>query len=84
MIKLPGAVDKKYNVKFFNELEEMIFELTKIKDDILIIEKVNFGKAGWYRFEIYESGLLIEKNKFLVPKDGRITNDDYPKKPGSK
>ena len=84
IIHLPGAAEKKYHVKFFNELEEMIFELTKIKDDILIIEKVNFGKAGWYRFEIYESGLLIEKNKFMVPKDGKINNGDYIKKPGTK
>lgn len=84
MIHLPGAAEKKYKVKFFNEQEKMIFELTKIKDDILIIEKVNFGQAGWYRFEIYENGLLIEKNKLLVPKDGKINSGDYIKKPENK
>lgn len=84
MIHLPGAPEKNYSAKFYNETEELVFELTKIKDEILIIEKVNFRRAGWYRFEIYESGLLIEKNKFLVPKDGKINNGDYIKKPGSK
>lgn len=75
VINLPDAAIKKYTVKFFNEFEKQIFELTALKDEYLIIEKVNFVKAGWYYFELYEGGKLLEKNKFLVPKDGKINNN---------
>lgn len=74
IIHLADAAVKKYSIKFFDELENMLFELTKLKEEYLIIEKVNFGRSGWYHFELYESGILVEKNKFFVPKDGKISN----------
>lgn len=75
VIYLPDAAVKKYTAKFFNESEKQIFELTALKEEYLIIEKVNFGRAGWYYFELYEDGKLLEKNKILVPKDGKINNN---------
>lgn len=75
VIYLPNAATKKYNAVFYDELEKRIFELTNLKDEYLIIEKVNFGRSGWYRFELFENGQIIEKNKFFIPKDGKITND---------
>ncbi len=71
IIALPGAETKKYTVKFFDENETPLFEINKITDSYLIIEKVNFIRAGWYHFDIYESGKVVEKNKFYVPKDGK-------------
>jgi len=68
---LPDAEIKRYTVKFFDENETPVFELNKLHDSYLIIEKVNFVHAGWFHFEIYESGKLIEKNKFFIAKDGR-------------
>lgn len=75
VIYLPDAAIKKYTAKIFNEIEKPLFELTNLKEEYLIIEKVNFIRAGWYYFELYEDGKLIEKNKFLVPKDGKINNN---------
>jgi len=69
VIQLADANTKKYQVKFFDERDNMIFELKKIQDDYLMIEKSNFVHAGWFRFEIYQDGVLYEKNKVLVPKD---------------
>jgi hypothetical protein len=74
VLYLPGALSKKYTAVFFDELENKIFELTNLKEEYLIIEKVNFIRSGWYRFELFESGQLVEKNKFFIPKDGKITN----------
>jgi hypothetical protein len=79
-IILPDAEIKKYMIKFFDENEVFLFELTKITESYLIIEKVNFKHAGWFHFEVYESGKLVEKNKFYVPKDGK--NQQPP--PGGK
>ncbi len=74
VLYLPGAASKKYTATFFDELENKLFELTNLKEEYLIIEKVNFIRSGWYRFELFESGQVVEKNKFFIPKDGKITN----------
>ena len=69
IIHLVNAETKKYNVKFFDETEKFLFELTKLKEEYLIIEKVNFVHTGWFRFELYENGFLIENNKFQILKE---------------
>ncbi len=69
IIHLRDASTTKYSVKFYDESEKFLFELKKIKEDYLIIEKVNFVHTGWFRFEIYEDGELIEDNKFQIVKD---------------
>lgn len=79
VINLPDAEEKKYTIKFYDDTEKKLFELNNLKDDFLIIEKVNFVHAGWFFFELYEDGRLLEKNKFFVPKDGKITNDPVRK-----
>ena len=60
---------KKYNIKFFEEDETPIFELKDIKERNFKIDKVNFYHAGWFRFELYEDGKLVEKHKFYLEKD---------------
>jgi hypothetical protein len=69
VIDLPDGNIKKYSVKFFTDKDEPVFELKNLPGKYLIIEKVNFEHSGWYNFEIYENGILLEKNKFFVPKD---------------
>lgn len=70
-IALANAETKKYTVKFFDEQEAFLFELNKITESYLIIEKVNFKHAGWFYFEVYDGSKLIERNRFYVPKDGK-------------
>ena len=57
---------------FFEENGPLIFELNKITEPYLTLEKVNFSHSGIFDFEIYESGVLIEKHKVYVPKDGKL------------
>jgi len=71
IIYLPDAETKKYTVKFFDENDAPVFDLNKLHEQYLIIEKVNFVHAGWFYFEIYENGKIIEKNRFYIPKDGK-------------
>ena len=68
-IALPGAGNKKYNVRFFETDASELFEIKEIKQSPLIVDKTNFVHAGWFRFELYEDGILKEKNKFFIPKD---------------
>ena len=60
---------KKYLIKFFKEDNTFLFELKDIKEKDFKIDKANFYAAGWFKFELYEDGKLIEKHKFYLEKD---------------
>jgi hypothetical protein len=68
-ISLPDAAGKHYKVKFFDENNKLLFELSEIKDPSLTLDKTNFQHSGWFRFELYEGDQLKEKNKFFIPKE---------------
>ncbi len=67
-IVLPQTL-KKYDIKFFTSKDELLFELKDVKEKSFKIDKANFYSAGWYKFELYEDGELLEKNKFFIPKE---------------
>ncbi|MBI2730761.1 MAG: hypothetical protein HYX40_08430 [Sphingobacteriales bacterium] len=68
-IVIPGYKTKKYHIKFFEENDTPIFELHEVKESPLLLDKVNFLHSGWFKFELYENGVLLEKNKFLITRD---------------
>ena len=68
-INLPDETDKKYNIKFFTSENELLFELKDVKERNFKIDKANFYHAGWFKFELFENGELVEKNKFYIPKE---------------
>jgi hypothetical protein len=68
-VSLPEAVKRHYSIRFFDETNKLLFELTEIKDPLLILDKTNFQHAGWFRFELYDGDMLKEKNKFFIPKE---------------
>jgi hypothetical protein len=68
-IALPDCKTKKYFVAFFETDSTLVMEVKDIRDPVLIIDKTNFGHAGWFRFELYEDGKLKEKNKLLIPRE---------------
>ncbi len=80
VIHLRDAAIKKYSVKFFDENDNFLFELSKLREEYLIVEKVNFVHSGWFHFQLFENGKLVEKNKFFIGKDGKNTNSESYKK----
>jgi len=68
-ISLPNTAIHHYSVKFFDEKSVPLFDITEVKESSLLIDKVNFLRSGWYKFELYEDGKLKEKHKFFIPKD---------------
>jgi hypothetical protein len=85
IISLPDAYKKKYSIKFFEENGTLVFELNKISEPYLTLEKVNFLHAGIFDFELFENSVLLEKHKVYVPKDGKpvpngIEQGKYPVK----
>jgi hypothetical protein len=68
-VVLPEGVEKKYHIKFFSAADDLLFELKDIKEKTFKIDKSNFYRSGWFRFELYENDQLLEKNKFYIPKE---------------
>lgn len=67
-VLLPTSADNKYDIRFFSA-DDLLFELKDVKEKDFKIDKANFYHAGWFRFELYENGELLEKNKFYIPKE---------------
>ena len=71
VISLPDAEKEKFSLKFFNEKEKLVFEIKNINEPYLIAEKVNFLRPGWYYYPLFNDGILMEKYKFYISKDGK-------------
>ena len=67
---LPDAAGKHYKVKFFDENNKPLFELSEIKDPSLVpwIKQISSIQAG-SDSNSYEGDQLKEKNKFFIPKE---------------
>ena len=70
-MNLSDAHTRNYLVKFFNEEDELIFEIKKITEPFLIVDKVNFKHTGWFHFQLFENGILKEKHKFNIAKESK-------------
>jgi len=68
-VRLPEAPSKKYTLKFYDDDENFLFELKDLKQSKMTLEKSNFFHAGWFRFELYENNVLLEKHKFYLSRD---------------
>ncbi|MEP6584152.1 MAG: hypothetical protein ABJA90_07785 [Ginsengibacter sp.] len=71
IMALPDANKKKYSVKFFEDDGTFLFEIKTIGEPYLTVDKVNFVHSGLFRFELYADGVLAEKHKVYIPKDGK-------------
>ncbi|HEX6915728.1 MAG TPA: hypothetical protein VF145_10830 [Chitinophagaceae bacterium] len=68
-IKLPLAQNRHYRILFFEEDGTPLFEIARVKESSLVVDKANFVHSGWFLFDLYENGVLIERNKFYVARD---------------
>jgi hypothetical protein len=69
MLSLPDAAHKEYRIVFFDDNKKQVLELKSIKRSPLILDKTSLVHSGWFSFEIYEEGKLLEKHRFFIPKD---------------
>jgi hypothetical protein len=68
-INLPTVSLHHYSIKFYDMQGIPQFDVDEVKESPLLIDKVNFLRSGWYKFELYEDGKIKEKHKLFVPKD---------------
>jgi hypothetical protein len=72
IINLPLFAAKKYSIKFYAEKDSaVLFEINKITEPYLILEKVNFKHSGWFRYHLYSNNILVEKYKIYIAIDNK-------------
>lgn len=71
IISLPDYDNKRYSIKFFEDDNTFLFEIKKVMEPYLTLDKVNFLHAGLFRFELFENGVITERHKLYIPKDGK-------------
>lgn len=69
VIALPDVNKKKFSLNVLTKEGTPVFEMKNIKEPLLQIDKSNFYKSGWFKYELYEAGRLREKNRFYIPSD---------------
>ena len=80
VINLPDPEKKKYHIKFFDENYKFLFEINKITEPYLVLEKVNFMHSGLFNFELYDDTRVVERYKFYIAKDPKLnaaTSDPF-------
>ncbi|MEO6187725.1 MAG: hypothetical protein ABIO82_07555 [Ginsengibacter sp.] len=71
VISLPDATKKKYSLKFYENDGTFLFEIKRIRENFLTLDKVNFVHAGLFGFELFDNGVVIERHKVYIPQDGK-------------
>lgn len=71
IISLPDAARKKYSIRFYRADGSFLFEVSKVGEPFLTLDKANFLRAGLFIFELYDNHVIIERHKFYIPKDGQ-------------
>lgn len=66
-IVLPPDRLANFKIKFYEESGNMLFQIDSVSEHIFTVDKSNFLHAGWFSFELFEGGVLKEKNKVRVP-----------------
>lgn len=68
-IKLPDFHRYHYVIVFYESNGKEIFRIHQIKNEKIILDKTVFVHAGWFKFEIYQDDILLEKNSFYLASD---------------
>ncbi|MEO6135204.1 MAG: hypothetical protein ABIP35_08630 [Ginsengibacter sp.] len=85
IITLKDAAKHKYSLKFFEDDGTFLFEINRINENYLTLDKVNFLHSGLFRFELYDNKVIVERHKIYIPKDGKpspsLDSNGYEVKP---
>lgn len=65
-ISLSNPSENVYKLLFQDENGNELFQIKKIDEDNLILDKTNFIHGGWFQFELYKNNILLEKNKVYL------------------
>ena len=67
-LHLPQAIYFKYQVRFYDQPNQVLFSIQFPKEDKLVLEKSNFIRSGWFEYEVWQNDELKEKGRIFLPK----------------
>ncbi len=67
-IVLPRDKFHHFTIRFFDPEGDPAFAIDSVREHIIIVDKSNFMRSGTFRFELYENGVVREKNFVQVPR----------------
>lgn len=70
IITIPNVRKHHFSIKFYEDDGTLLFEIDRVRQSFLILDKVNFLHSGLFRFELFQDRLPIEIHKFYIPADG--------------
>lgn len=68
VVAMPQRTAGRFSVHFFLPEGLPLFHFEMTKEPILILDKVNFQRSGWFDFEIRQDGRVKERNRIFIPK----------------
>ena len=68
VVAMPQRSGGRFSVHFFLPEGMPLFHFDMSKEPILILDKVNFQRSGWFDFEIRQDGRVKERNRIFIPK----------------
>jgi hypothetical protein len=66
---LPPEKTNQYTLKFYKDDGTPLFTMNKVRDSHVTLDKTNFIRSGWFRFELIENNAIKEKNRFFIPRE---------------
>jgi len=68
VVAMPQRNGGRFSVHFFLPEGTPLFQFDIQREPILILDKVNFQRSGWFDFEIRQDGQVKERNRIFIPK----------------
>ncbi len=66
VIELPETRDYNYKITFYTEGDKQLFDIPRIHEDEIILDKRNFQNNGNYKFTIWRDDKIFEKGMITI------------------
>lgn len=66
-LALPDTDKKRYDLTVYLEDGSLLFKMKNIREPQLLVDRSNFFHSGWFRYDLFQSGVLKEKGRFFIP-----------------
>lgn len=68
LLALPESKLSGFRIQFYLPDGAPFFQIARLKEPSLVIDKANFLRSGWFDFEVYEHEMLRERKRIFIPK----------------
>lgn len=65
-IELPDVTEQHYSVSFYNEKERKIFDVKRITESPIILDKRNFPRKGLFKFDLFKNKKKLETGYITI------------------